>query len=219
MQTEWQDREFVDWYNRELEFENAQIQHYLELLEPDSEDTLVDFGCGNGVLLEMAAPHIRSALGIDSSVEQIAQARERLKTFTNVSLNQSEFMECNLEGHSFSRGSARKALHHLTDDEKPLFFSKISPYFRAGSLFIIEDAVFDFHKEDLEKNSDMLFREAEGFYGDRWEKIKEAFRSTIFDEYSTDIYTWEKSLEHGGFRIIKKWRKTCFLATLLARKG
>ncbi len=219
MQGEWQDRKFVDWYNRELEFENSQIQHYLELLEPGRDDTLVDFGCGNGVLLEMAAPYIKSALGVDSSGEQIAQAKERLKFFNNVSLSQSEFLECSLDGFIFTRGSARKALHHLTDDEKSVFFRTISPHFQQGSLFIIEDAVFDFHKEDLEKNSDMLFREAEEYYGSRWEKIKEAFKATIFEEYSTDIYTWEKALGHGGFRIIKKWRKTCFLATLLARKG
>lgn len=219
MQAEWQDREFVDWYNRELEFNKTQIQSYLEILDLHSEDALVDFGCGNGVLLEMAAPHVRMALGIDGSGEQIAQAEERLKAYPHVTLKQSGFLECSLEGSSFTCGSARKALHHLTDEEKPIFFRHISPYFQPGSLFIIEDAVFDFHKEDLEKNRDRLFAEAEGFYGDRWEKIREAFKETIFEEYPTDIYTWEKALEQGGFRIIKKWRKTCFLATLLARKG
>lgn len=218
MQAEWQDREFVDWYNRELEFNKAQIQSYLEILDLHSEDTLADFGCGNGVLLEMAAPHIKSGLGIDGSGEQIAIATERLKEFPHVTLRQSGFLECSLDGFTFTRGSARKALHHLTDEEKPLFFRHISPGFQKGSLFIIEDAVFDFNKEDLEKNRDRLFKEAEGFYGDRWKKIKEAFEVTIFDEYPTDIRTWEKALNQGGFRIIKRWHKSCFLATILARK-
>lgn len=219
MQTEWQDREFVDWYNRELEFDKTQIQSYLDILNPGSGDTLVDFGCGNGVLLEMAAPHIKSALGVDSSGEQIALAKERLKAFPHISLKKAGFLDCSLESFSFTRGSARKALHHLTDSEKHVFFRHISSFFQPGSMFIIEDAVFDFHKEDLNKNTDMIFREAEGFYGDRWKKIKEAFEETIFEEYPADIWTWEKALEYGGFRIIRKWQKTCFLATLLARRG
>ena len=218
MQTDWQDKEFVQWYNRELEFNKKQIKTYLKHLNLNKEDVLVDFGCGNGVLLEIAAPQVKSALGVDGSCEQIGESKERLKEFSNISLQNTNFIECRLEGYKFTKGSARKALHHLTDEEKPEFFKKISPHFEKGSLFVIEDAIFDFHKGDIESNKERIYKEAESFYGERWKEIEKAFKVMMAEEFPTDIFTWEKSLNQGGFKVIKHIKKTCFLGVLLAGK-
>ena len=48
----------------------------LGLLQP--QDRLLDIGTGTGALLELAAPHVDAALGIDASRQMLALARARL---------------------------------------------------------------------------------------------------------------------------------------------
>lgn len=218
MKENWQDPEFVEWYNQHLRFENGQIEKYISALQLGEQDSLVDFGCGNGMLLEQAAPLVESAVGVDGSSEQLKKAKERLEGLKNVLLINAGFLDCDLQGRVFTRGSARKALHHLTDDEKLCFFDKISLNFKRDALFMLEDAVFDFEKERLEENKERLFAEAEAFYAERWNSMKEAFTETIIEEYPTDKKNWEAALAKAGFEIIRYDRITCFYGKILARK-
>ena len=49
-----------------------------------SPRTLLDYGCGDGTFLAMAADRIQSACGADIAVEQIEDCRTRLASFTNL---------------------------------------------------------------------------------------------------------------------------------------
>lgn len=218
MPQEWQDEKFVGWYNEYLEFEEQQIDDFLIQLKLTSEDTLVDFGCGNGVLLQKASNQVKHALGIDISEAQLKEATQKLEGINNISLQENAFLKCDLSDHTFTKGTARKSLHHLEDDEKIKFFQRISPHFSPNALFLIEDAVFTFPKTELETKREMLLQEAEEFYGNRWEGIQEPFKETIFDECATDIFNWEKALEAGGFRIKEKTHRTSFYGIILATK-
>ena len=79
---DWQDREFVDWYNKHLRFEKEQLDAYLALLDLGSEDSFVDFGCGNGQLLAACVDACRlkeaAVSGSDVSAIAIDVAGERL---------------------------------------------------------------------------------------------------------------------------------------------
>jgi SAM-dependent methyltransferase len=218
MKEDWGDPRFVEWYNKHLRFEERQVEAYIVPLALSTQDSFVDFGCGNGALLEKVAPLVKSALGIDGSQEQLVQARERLKDLSNVDFINAGFLDCGLEGRSFTKASARKALHHLTDDEKFAFFKRISVNFAPGALFALEDGIFDFARARLEENWDRLMEEARTYYGERWEMIKDAFTRTLREEYPADRQTWEGAFREGGFEIIKCELVTCFYGKIVARK-
>jgi SAM-dependent methyltransferase len=216
---DWQDPRFVEWYNQNLRFEEQRVEAYIAPLNLCAQDSFVDFGCGNGTLLEKVAPLVKSALGIDGSAEQLLQARERLKATRNVDFINAGFLGCDLDGRTFTKASARKALHHLTDDQKLAFFKRISVNFTPGALFVLEDGIFDFPKTDLKANWGSLMDEARAYYGKRWEMIKDAFTHTHLEEFPTDRQSWQDAFQAGGFEIIKYDRITCFYGKLVARKS
>ena len=206
------------WYNKQLHFTPEEMERYLSLLELKPEDIFVDFGCGNGELLLKAAPLVARAVGVDVSREQARSAREALRQTPNAEILNSRFQNCLLPDIVFTKGSARKALHHLEADEKPQFFRRISRNFASGALFLLEDAVFDFPKAELESRWPKILEEAAGYYGPRWKGMEEMFQNTLCREFAEDFSTWSAALAAGGFKVIKREQRTSFYAALLARK-
>lgn len=214
----WKTGALVEHYNTLFPFDEKEILEYLAPLELGPDDDFVDFGCGNGAALSIAAKRCRRAVGVDIAPQQLELARQRLAAFPNVRLLQLPFLSCRLEDEFFTRGSSRKALHHLTDREKIEFFTLIGKRFAPGARFVIEDAVFDFTRGELEAKMPLVLFDAERWYGDRWTQIKPDFLITIMDEFATGIDAWEEALRAGGFRLAERRRRTCFLSHLTAVK-
>lgn len=215
----WQEQKLLDFYHTNFEFTAGQMNEYLKPLELAPGDIFIDFGCGNGALLDYAAPLVGRAVGVDISDLQLSVAARNLIRHNNVELIKGNFLESDFNGNLFTKGSARKTLHHLTDDEKYRFFEKHGKYFARDALFIIEDAVYDFAIEDLQENMERVFSEAREYYGSRWEAIRDGFGTMLSEEYPTDFATFEKALHFGGFEVIDKQQRTCFYATILARRS
>lgn len=214
----WKSGTLVEHYNTLFPFDEKDILEYLAPLELAPDDVFVDFGCGNGAALSVAAKLCRRAVGVDISRQQLDIARKRLETYPNVRLLELPFLACRLEDETFTRGSSRKALHHLTDPEKIDFFALIGQRFVPGARFVIEDAVFDFPRSTLEKNMHLVLADAERWYGERWPKVREDLLITLREEFATGIDAWEEALHAGGFRITERRRRTCFLSHLTAIK-
>ncbi|MBI4859142.1 MAG: class I SAM-dependent methyltransferase [Candidatus Riflebacteria bacterium] len=219
MSDPWKSGRYVDRYNELYGFAAADAQTFLKPLELAAGDTYVDFGCGQGVALRVAASTVARVLGVDVSPQQAARARELVGPLANVQVQECPFLLCDLSGYRFTKGSARKALHHLTDPEKRQFFGRIGASFEDGALFLIEDGIFDFDRSELEQRLPAVLAEAEGFYGERWSKMSSDFLVTMRDEFPTGFCTWETSLAEGGFTVVQRTRATSFLGTILARKG
>lgn len=214
----WKKEDYVDRYNNIYGMVSDEVAVYLSHLKMNEKDSLVDFGCGDGTILVSAAGMVRQAMGVDCSVRQVELAKENSRNIPNVKIINGSFLGCDLTGYNFTKGCARKALHHLTDDEKSVFFSRISANFVPGSLFLIEDGIFDFDRSELEKKFPQIMEEAGPFYGERWELIKKDFIITLREEFPTGRKEWEKALSAGGFKVIERWQKTSFYGGLLAMK-
>ncbi|MDD4005059.1 MAG: methyltransferase domain-containing protein [Elusimicrobiaceae bacterium] len=215
---DWKDPSLAVWYNKTLGFSDEQIKIYLAALSLRPHDTLVDFGCGNGVLLYHAAPLVKAALGVDSAAAQLALAREKNAAFGNVTFLERNFEDCRLDGHAFTRGSARKALHHLDEPAKNLFFRRAGACFEKNALFIIEDAVLDFELAELDGSLPRLESEAARYYGPLWKEIRRQFMLMMRTEYPASLSRWREAARAGGFEIVSHTQKTCFYGTLLMRK-
>ncbi|MFZ2960161.1 MAG: class I SAM-dependent methyltransferase [Candidatus Ozemobacteraceae bacterium] len=214
----WQAGTYADHYNRIYDFDVREIEAYLAPLQLGKADRFIDFGCGSGAAIAVAAPRVEKAVGLDVSLRQIELARERLSSFPNVELVHSDFLECSFGGSLFSRGAGRKSLHHLTDPEKTTFFQRIGPMFAEGALFLVEDGIFDFPRDRLEEQMPRILAEAAPYYGDRWDTIRPDFLITMREEFPTSSETWEAALRAGGFKPISLKRRTCFYGALLACK-
>ncbi|HOT26571.1 MAG TPA: methyltransferase domain-containing protein [Candidatus Ozemobacteraceae bacterium] len=214
----WKSGALVEHYNTLFPFDEQEILEYLAPLELGPDDVFIDFGCGNGSALSIAAKLCRRAVGVDIARQQLDIARKRLETYPNVKLLELPFLDCRLEGETFTRGSSRKALHHLTDPEKFDFFALVGKRFAPGSRFVIEDAVFDFPRSRLGENMAQVLADAEQWYGERWSKVREDVLITLREEFATGIDAWEEALRAGGFRIAERRRRTCFLSHLTAIK-
>jgi len=219
MSDEWKQKPYVERYNQVFAFDDAEAALHLEPLRLASSDLFVDFGCGEGTALFVAAQSVSRVLGIDSSADQLDRARARLASLPNVQLQLASFLDCDLSEGGFTKGAARKALHHLKDADKETFFNRVSPHFTEGALFLVEDAVFDFPRSSLADRLFAVLEEAESVYGERWSKVRGDFLTMLREEYPTGIEEWTRALGAGGFKIERRMRWNCFSSALLARKG
>ena len=74
------DQEYVDQYDPHAV---PRMRRMLPFFELSGAEVVADFGCGNGVLLEVIAPHVREYVGVDFS-EEFVRAAERRRLATGI---------------------------------------------------------------------------------------------------------------------------------------
>lgn len=217
--TDWNSSALPQWYNRMLGFTPEQMYEYLARFDFGASDTLVDFGCGNGEFLYFAAPLVKTALGVDESAVQLELAREKNAANANVSFLRAKFEDALPDGLIFTKGSARKSLHHLTDENKARFFKRAGGSFARDARFIIEDAVLDFELKELGRNLIRLDEAAANYYGARWPDIKPHFMQMFETEFPASLSTWKAAAAEGGFELASHTARTCFYGILELKKS
>ncbi len=219
MQENWSDQAYAAHYNRLYATPAQEFQACLERLELSGQDSLVDFGCGNGDFLALAADRVGSAVGVDLSGPQLEEARRKLQGRPRVEVVQSSFLDFDPGPRRFTKGFSRKALHHLTDAEKERFLQRIGPAFKAGALFLLEDGMFfGFEREELDQRWETLVAEAAAYYGDTWEAKKTDILHSFREEFPTGAGRWERMFQAAGFEVIERLPRCSFYGTLLAIK-
>lgn len=216
---QWSDRAYAERYNTLYATPAPEFQACLDRLQLAKDDALVDFGCGNGEFLELAARLVRTAVGVDASGPQVEQARRRLAHVPNVHLVETEFLDFDPGGQRFTRGFSRKALHHLADPEKERFLHRIAPAFEPGALFLLEDGMFfGFEREELDTHWDELVSEAASYYGDSWPAKREDVLHSFREEFPTGANRWARLFHQAGFAVKALKPRCSFYGTLLAVK-
>ena len=220
MDGDWESQDYVAYYNKLYATPADEFAACMDLLELRPEDSLVDFGCGNGEFLLLASVKVKAALGVDISGPQAEQAMTKVAGHTGAEVVLSSFLDFDPDGRAFTKGFSRKALHHLTDTEKERFLLKISPAFRPGALFLLEDGMYaDFSRSDLDKNWGRLMADAAAAYGASWETRKKDLIHSFREEFAPGTADWIRIFNKAGFKIIKNMPKNSFYGTLLAVKG
>ncbi|GAB4033718.1 MAG: hypothetical protein Fur0012_13620 [Elusimicrobiota bacterium] len=214
----WQKPDYAEKYRENYSFPQKTLKKLLDKLKISRLDRVLEFGCGDGVFMAAAAKKAAWVHGIDCSSSQLTKAGLRLKGLGNVSLEKKNFLDFS-GGEGFTRGFSRKALHHLSDRDKKSFFKKISPAFKPGSLFLIEDGIFfSFSRSMLKKKWSYLMKACEKYYGSEWEKKRKDVVYCFRHEYPTGLSQWRKALAAGGFRIERIEKYSPFYGFILARK-
>jgi len=78
---------------------------------------MVDLGTGTGRMLKLFAPHIRSGVGIDDSVEMLRVARHTLSddAFTHISVQQADLQDAPMKDGAADLVTLHQVLHFLED--------------------------------------------------------------------------------------------------------
>ena len=114
-------------------YDYAKIVDNLLLL--DNVQQVLEIGCGTGLILEELArrkPQIQIS-GVDLTAPMLAIAKERLKTFSNISLTQQNVCELNLsQPHALAFSYGGVWYFVIDGDKEPFLVSHIPDH--AGNL-------------------------------------------------------------------------------------
>ena len=226
MEENWLNDEYVRYYNSSYQTPREEFAAYLKLLEIGPEDVILDLGCGNGDFLEIAAPAVKRAAGVDISPLQVSLANERLKQFPHAAAVCSDFVGCAAALRQQSdlppvtAVFSRKALHHLTDAEKHDMLQSLAPLIAPGARLYIEDGIFfNFEREHIRENLDNLLEECARYYGEAWEQKRGDLLNSFLNEHPTGAGFWTRELEAIGFKVTELRPRSSFYGGILAKKA
>ncbi len=182
------------------------------------ERTLLDLGCGDGILTHelLTIDNSLSATLIDGSEEMLEKARIRLKgchdiTFVKASFQELLSVEITLPT-SLSFVVSSLAIHHLPMDEKRALFGVIHSHLEEGGSFLNIDTTLS-PTERLEEWYVALWREwidgqkerlgAEGDYDEFISKYKEESHYRNLDTLQDQL----AALKEAGFRDVDCYYK------------
>jgi SAM-dependent methyltransferase len=107
----------------------------LGLIDP----TLVvgDLGCGTGQLTETVAPYVRQVIAVDSSVDMLDAARQRLGAAVNVDLRRGELEQLPVADGELDAALLSLVLHHSPAPARTL--AEVARVVRPGGRVLVVD--------------------------------------------------------------------------------
>jgi SAM-dependent methyltransferase len=125
---------------RSLHVDEEEVEHTLAgLLPAEGIHDLLDIGTGTGRMLELFAPRVERAVGIDSSREMLAVARVNLQRagLPNASVRHGDMYQLPLPGASFDAVLIHQVLHYA---ERPAAaIAEAARVLRPGGRLVIVD--------------------------------------------------------------------------------
>lgn len=117
-------RQGADWDEmRALDLPAARVETaLLDLLHPGRIGRLLDIGTGTGRLLEVLAPRVEQALGVDASKAMLALARARLARadLSHCAVRQADMYRLPFADATFDAAILQMVLHHADDPAQAL---------------------------------------------------------------------------------------------------
>jgi ArsR family transcriptional regulator len=132
---------------RSLHIDEQEVEAAVVRLLPQGEiGALLDIGTGTGRLLEVLGPRVRSALGIDLSLEMLAVARVNLERagLRHCAIRRADMYQLPLPGASFDAVVIHQVLHYA--DRPAQAVAEAARVLRPGGILVIAD----FAPHDLE---------------------------------------------------------------------
>ncbi len=112
-------RHGADWDElRALDIPTAPIEAAILAALPSTPHArLLDIGCGTGRLLELVAPHVAAATGVDASRDMLALARTRLAehNLTHCAVRQADLYRLPFPDAAFDIVTLQMVLHYAED--------------------------------------------------------------------------------------------------------
>ncbi len=120
---------------------------------PGQAPRLLDIGCGTGALLELVAPRVGAAVGVDASRDMLALARTRLaeRGLSHVSVRQADMYRLPLPDAAFDVATLQMVLHYAEDPAAAL--AEAARPLRPGGRLVIVDLAPHARAELLQRHA------------------------------------------------------------------
>jgi SAM-dependent methyltransferase len=116
-------------------FERGVVERWFA--ELDSDSSVLDFGCGSGAWTALFAQRFGRVVGIEQSAKMVADARERLRDFTNVELIEGDCLEAPLNGR-FDGAFFGGMLMYLNRDDAVKLLARVAELVPNGRIILRE---------------------------------------------------------------------------------
>ena len=163
------------------------------------ETTLVDLGCGTGLLAGAAADEARRVVGVDPSPAMLEVARRRSDAVEWV---EAGFLTYEHEDDPPQLVHSRHALHHLPDFWKGVALARIHDLLAPGGVLVLRDLVYDFEPAEAGRRTDEWLAGAAPTPAAGWTRGE--LETHVRDEHSTFAWLLEPLLERAGFEILER---------------
>jgi SAM-dependent methyltransferase len=163
------------------------------------ETTLVDLGCGTGLLAAAAASEARRVVGVDVSPAMLEVARSRSDAVDWV---EAGFLTYEHEGDPPQLVHSRNALHHLPDFWKGLALARIHDLLAPGGVLVLRDLVYAFEPAEADRAIEEWLAGSAANPAEGWTRGE--LEEHVRDEHSTFAWLLEPLLEHAGFEILER---------------
>ena len=176
--------------------------HTLELLREHGLGpgaTLVDLGCGTGLLTAAAASEARRVVGVDVSPAMLEVARLRSDAVEWIAAG---FLTYEHTGDSPQLVHSRNALHHLSDFWKGVALARIHDLLAPRGVLVLRDLVYDFEPAVADRRIEGWLARAAPTPAKGWTRGELA--EHVRAEHSTFSWLLEVLLEHAGFEILER---------------
>ena len=194
---------------RDIEKECLAIMDDVQLA---SDDILIDFGCGTGVMARLAAERCQKVVAVDVSKAMLDYARSKTSE-PNVTFAHAGYLTYEHEGEVPTVINSSLSFHHLPDFWKGIALKRIYDLLAPGGRFFMVDVILT-PDQPIEKISTFIEKQTQ-LGGDF---LKEDAEEHFRDEYSTYDWVIEGLLERADFQIETKNAYDGIIATYLCRK-
>jgi SAM-dependent methyltransferase len=178
------------------------------------ETTLVDLGCGTGLLAAAAAPETKRVVGVDPSPAMLEAAHRRSSAVEWV---EAGFLTYEHDGEPPQLVHSRNALHHLPDFWKGVALARLQELLAPGGVLVLRDLVYDFEPAETDRRIDEWLGGAAPTPAAGWTRGE--LEQHVRDEYSTFAWLLESLLEHAGFEILERDVRGGIYATYVCRRS
>ena len=145
------DQHYVDGYDPHAV---PRLQRLLPYFELSGHEIVADFGCGNGVLLELISSRVHHYVGIDFSdaFVRAAETRREAMRISNGTFHCGDIGEfCAQHPHRFDAGFALDFSEHIYDDEFVRLGQAIFGALKPGALLYLHTPNGEYFIEHLRK--------------------------------------------------------------------
>jgi SAM-dependent methyltransferase len=143
------DQSYVDQYDPHAVKRMRRMQPFFEL---SGHEIVADFGCGNGVLLELIGPRVREYVGVDFSdaFVRAAERRRDARGIQNGTFHCADIVAfCAQHPDQFDAGFALDFSEHIYDDQFVRIFSAIHGALRPGATLYLHTPNREYFVERL----------------------------------------------------------------------